>query len=161
MSSPSKISASVIGGGGSSELGIRSLGAADRAGPASYDLVEWVSFLFVRLLKAKHSVGADRAVYAKVSIGTHSVRTPAAEKSSSEAEWDQAFAFHKDSRNSTTLDISVWSEKKKDAPADATDTCLGAVSFDLHEIPKRCPPDSPLAPSGTTSRAPPPLGATT
>ncbi|MQM05096.1 hypothetical protein Taro_037901 [Colocasia esculenta] len=147
VSSPSKISASVIGGsGGGGELGVRSLGAADRAGPASCDLVERVSYLFVRLLKAKHSAGDDRAVYAKVAIGTHSVRTRAAGKISPEAEWDQVFAFHKASLNSTALDISVWAEKKKDAPADATDTCLGAVSFDVHEIPKRCPPDSPLAP---------------
>lgn len=124
----------------------------------SHDLVERIPYLFVRVVKAKKS-DSDRSVFSKVSIGTHSVRTRVVQNG---CDWDQVFAFHKASLNSTALDITVWIEKKvtvkKKEEGEATETevvevadsCLGVVSFDLQEIPKRSPPDSPLAPQWYT-----------
>ncbi|KAG9452047.1 hypothetical protein H6P81_004951 [Aristolochia fimbriata] len=128
---------------------------SERAG-TSYDLVERMLYLYVRVLKAKRSdaeanTGTDSSVYAKLVIGTHSVCT----KTVRAADWDQVFAFHKEDLNSTALEVSVWTEKKAaetgtDTPPPATDKCMGTVSFDLQEVPKRVPPDSPLAPQWYT-----------
>ncbi|KAJ6824202.1 uncharacterized protein M6B38_102700 [Iris pallida] len=140
----------------------------ERAG-SSYDLVERVPYLFVRVLKAKHP-GSD--AYAKVVIGSHSIKT----RTVKGTDWDQVFAFHKASLNSTALEVSVISEEKKKIKKDnataetkkegedaaekkkedeeevevVVETSLGTVSFDLQELPKRSPPDSPLAPQWYT-----------
>ncbi|XP_068649481.1 multiple C2 domain and transmembrane region protein 14-like [Aristolochia californica] len=128
---------------------------SERAG-ASYDLVERMLYLYVRVLKAKRSdaesnTDTDSSIYAKLVIGTHSECT----KTTRATDWDQVFAFHKEDLNSSALEVSVWAEKKAaetgtETPAPATDTCMGTVSFDLQEVPKRVPPDSPLAPQWYT-----------
>ncbi|PKA50917.1 C2 and GRAM domain-containing protein [Apostasia shenzhenica] len=120
----------------------------ERAG-GSYDLVDRVPYLFIRLLKAKQDGGGgdaagERSVLAKIVIGTHIARTRAVKLS---LEWDQVFAFRKECLSSTALEISVLEEKDGDAVAEAS---LGTVSFELSEIPKRSPPDSPLAPQWYT-----------
>ncbi|PIA54034.1 hypothetical protein AQUCO_00900541v1 [Aquilegia coerulea] len=156
--------------GGVADLDIRSLGG-DRS-RSTYDLVERMPFLYVRILKAKvTNLEAGSSIFAKLVIGTHSIRT----KSVSEKDWDQVFAFDKEGLNSTALEVSVWSEKKEMVPVPTpvpdpapapeastnpapepvltekmTETCLGNVSFDLQEVPKRVPPDSPLAPQWYT-----------
>ncbi|WOL05057.1 protein QUIRKY [Canna indica] len=112
---------------------------------SSYDLVDRVPYLFVRVLKAKHRGDADRPVYAQVVIGSHTVRT----RTVRSTDWDQVFAFHKESLNSTALEVSVY-EEKRDGDKPAEEVILGSVSFDLQEIPKRSPPDSPLAPQWYT-----------
>nr|QSQ68603.1 hypothetical protein PY_023523 [Puya raimondii] len=154
--------------GFSGDLEIRpSVAAADRTttgGGGSYDLVDRVPYLFVRLLKAKRS-GADaekRPAHAKIVIGSHSVRTRPAKG----GDWHQVFAFHKVGLNSTALEVSVYEEtppppppsssSEGDKPAAAADTRLGSVSFDLQEIPKRVAPDSPLAPQWYTLDGPGP-----
>lgn len=145
VSSPAKFNPSRSGSGAAAAAAGKGGELGHSGAAASYDLVDRVPYLFVRLLRAKHSAGGDRQLYGKVSIGTHSVRT----RPTADGEWDQVFAFHKGSLNSTALDVSVWAEKKKDdaaAAGETTTACLGVVSFDLHEIPKRAPPDSPLAP---------------
>ncbi|KAK8956746.1 hypothetical protein KSP39_PZI000491 [Platanthera zijinensis] len=131
---------------------------------SSYDLVDRIPYLFVRILKAKQEFKEEdagllhRPVFAKIIIGSHCVRTRTAMLNS---DWDQAFAFHKESLNSFIAEISV-NEEKKDGGDTITESSLGAVSFDLSEIPKRSPPDSPLAPqwytlesSSTESPSPP------
>ncbi|KAL0914367.1 hypothetical protein M5K25_014711 [Dendrobium thyrsiflorum] len=127
--------------------------ASERAG-VSYDLVDRVPYLFVRILKAKHAVQEanddatlDRFVFAKIVIGSHTIKTRTLRLNSS--DWDQVFSFHKESLNSTFLEISVH-EEKKDGDAITEGASFGAVSFDLSEIPKRSPPDSPLAPQWYT-----------
>ncbi|XAR64883.1 hypothetical protein NMG60_11008769 [Bertholletia excelsa] len=127
------------------EMELRSL-AGDRS-RSSYDLVDRMPFLFVRVVKVKHggNLESGSSVYAKLVIGTHSVKT----KSQTEKDWDQVFAFDKDGLNSTNLEVSVWIQKK-DAENNSTEASLGAVSFDLQEVPKRVPPDSPLAPQWYT-----------
>ncbi|ERM93558.1 protein QUIRKY [Amborella trichopoda] len=121
----------------------------------AYDLVERMPYLYVRVVKAKRTAdnGSTPCLYAKLGIGTQSVSTRTVQNT----EWDQVFAFQKEKLNSASLEVSVHEEKKPDAAADtpkdtppATDTCLGTVSFDLQEIPKRVPPDSPLAPQWYT-----------
>ncbi|KAM3217046.1 hypothetical protein P3L10_026489 [Capsicum annuum] len=57
---------------------------------------------------------------------------------SNHAEWDQVFAFSKDSVQSSVVEIFVKENNKDDF--------LGRVWFDLNEVPKRVPPDSQLAP---------------
>lgn len=128
---------------GVSDLELRSL-AGDRSRRA-YDLVDRMPFLYVRVVKAKGANSeAESTVYAKLVIGTHSVRT----KSKSDKDWDQVFAFDKEGLNCTSLEVSVWVEKKDGE--NCTETSIGAVSFDLQEVPKRVPPDSPLAPQWYT-----------
>ena len=53
---------------------------------------------------------------------------------------NQVFAFSKDRIQATTVEVVV---KDKDA---LKDDFIGRVLFDLSEVPKRVPPDSPLAP---------------
>ncbi|XP_072955547.1 multiple C2 domain and transmembrane region protein 14 [Typha angustifolia] len=134
------------------DLEIRAPSASERGnGGCSYDLVDRVPYLFVRLLKAKHS-GADseKTTYANLVIGSHSVRT----RTVKSGDWDQVFAFHKASLNSTALEVSVYEEKKPDGDKPVPDAALGSVSFDLQEIPKRAAPDSPLAPQWYTLEGP-------
>ncbi|RVW90292.1 Protein QUIRKY [Vitis vinifera] len=67
---------------GVSDLELRSL-AGDR-GRRAYDLVDRMPFLYVRVVKAKGANSeAESTVYAKLVIGTHSVRT----KSKSDKDW--------------------------------------------------------------------------
>lgn len=119
---------------------LRSL-TSDRSRSA-YDLVDRMPFLYVRVLKAKRAGNVSNgSLYAKLVIGTHSIKT----KSQADKDWDQVFAFDKEGLNSTSLEVSVWSEEKKENE-ECTENCLGTVLFDLQEVPKRVPPDSPLAP---------------
>ncbi|KAJ4721339.1 C2 domain-containing protein [Melia azedarach] len=66
-------------------------------------------------------------------------------KNQTDKDWDQVFAFDKEGLNSSSLEVSVWSQEKKENE-ECVENCLGTVSFDLQEVPKRVPPDSPLAP---------------
>ncbi|GLT87497.1 hypothetical protein SLE2022_055760 [Rubroshorea leprosula] len=122
------------------ELELRSL--SGDLGRSTYDLVDRMPFLYVRVVKAKRaSEDSNFPIHAKLVIGTHSIKT----KSQSDKDWDQVFAFDKEGLNSTSLEVSVWSEEKKEND-ECVENCLGTVSFDLQEVPKRVPPDSPLAP---------------
>lgn len=130
------------------DLGVNDLELCSLAGDrgrSAYDLVDRMPFLFVRVVKCKggNSEG-ESSVYAKLVIGTHSVRT----KSKSDRDWDQVFAFDKEGLNCTSLEVSVCVEKKDGE--NTTETSIGTVSFDLQEVPKRVPPDSPLAPQWYT-----------
>ncbi|KAJ0078765.1 hypothetical protein Patl1_23525 [Pistacia atlantica] len=99
-------------------------------------------FLYVRVVKAKRaSAESNGPSYAKLVIGTHSIKT----KNQTDKDWDQVFAFDKEGLNSSSLEVSVWTEEKKENE-EAVENCLGTVAFDLQEVPKRVPPDSPLAP---------------
>ncbi|XP_028802271.1 FT-interacting protein 7 [Neltuma alba] len=129
---------------GVNDIELRSL-SSDRS-RSTYDLVDRMPFLYVRVLKAKLTKpGPGTSVYAKLVIGTHSIKT----RNETDKDWDQVFAFDKEGLNSTSLEVSVWSEEKKE-DNQCTESCLGTVSFDLQEVPKRVPPDSPLAPQWYT-----------
>ncbi|KAK5772870.1 FT-interacting protein 3-like [Gossypium arboreum] len=124
-------------------LELRSLsGDHNRMG---YDLVDPMPFFYVRVVKAKVANKEPACpLHAKIVIGTHSIKT----KTQIDRDWDQVFAFDKEGLNSSSLEVSVWTEegKNEEAPSSLVESCLGTVSFDLQEVPKRVPPDSPLAP---------------
>ncbi|CAN6317425.1 unnamed protein product [Urochloa humidicola] len=153
--SPSKKDLAIAGIAG--DLEIRPQSAAEKSmaasgASASYDLVDRVPYLFVRLLKAKRhgGGGGGQPLYAQLAIGTHAVRTRAA---TAAGEWDLVFAFHKDSLTDTSLEVTVHEEAKKpdkEGEPVPPDAHLGFVSFDLQEVPKRSPPDSALAPQWYT-----------
>lgn len=124
-------------------------------GGSACDLVERMPFLYVRVLKAKRggSASSSANAYAKLVIGTHSIKT---KSQANDKEWDQVFAFDKEGLNSSSLEVSVWTEeeKKENDKIEIVESCLGTVSFDLQEVPKRVPPDSPLAPQWYTLELP-------
>ncbi|RVW38471.1 Protein QUIRKY [Vitis vinifera] len=78
--------------------------------------------------------------------GSHVSSKPAL-KSTSFFEWDQTFAFGRETPESTSLlEVSVWDPQRSNPSDVAGDGFLGGICFDVAEIPLRDPPDSPLAP---------------
>ncbi|GAV77295.1 C2 domain-containing protein/PRT_C domain-containing protein [Cephalotus follicularis] len=114
----------------------------------SFDLVEKMHYVFVRVVKARYLPTNGNPVV-RISVSNVSVRSKPASKTSGFFEWDQAFAFGRDSHesSSSTLEISLWDPpNSKDPAADVANAdFLGGICFDATEIPLRDPPDSPLA----------------
>ncbi|KAF2289450.1 hypothetical protein GH714_036299 [Hevea brasiliensis] len=110
---------------------------------STYDFVEQLQYLYVRVVKAKDLPGKDVTgscdPYVEVKLGNYKGTTRHFEKKTN-PEWNQVFAFSKDHIQSSVLEVSV---KDKDV---AKDDFIGRVWFDLNEIPKLVPPDSSLAP---------------
>ncbi|VVB06823.1 unnamed protein product [Arabis nemorensis] len=131
----------VLGGG--QVIGGRVVRGSKRPASGTYDLVEEMKFLFVRVVKARDLPTRDLTgsldPYVEVKIGnfkgvtTHFVKH-------SDPEWNQVFAFARDNLQSSVLEIVV---KDKDV---LLDDYVGTVRFDLHEVRFRAPLDSPLAP---------------
>lgn len=112
--------------------------------PAStYDLVEKMQYLFVRVVKARDLPSKDVTgsldPYVEVKVGNYRGTTKHFEKKQN-PEWNEVFAFARDNVQSSVLDVVV---KDKDL---VKDDFVGIVRFDLHDVPTRVPPDSPLAP---------------
>ncbi|XP_045820947.1 FT-interacting protein 3-like [Trifolium pratense] len=109
----------------------------------TYDLVEQMQYLYVRVVKAKDlptkDVTGSLDPYVEVKLGNYKGLTKHFEKKSN-PQWNQIFAFSKDRIQASVLEVIV---KDKDVIAD---DFVGRVWFDLNDIPKRIPPDSPLAP---------------
>ncbi|XP_040992796.1 FT-interacting protein 3-like [Juglans microcarpa x Juglans regia] len=109
----------------------------------AYDLVEQMQYLYVRVVKAKELPGKDVTgscdPYVEVKLGNYKGVTKHFEKKSN-PEWNQVFAFSKDRLQASVLEVVV---KDKDV---VLDDLIGRVMFELNDIPKRIPPDSPLAP---------------
>ncbi|KAL2507995.1 C2 calcium/lipid-binding plant phosphoribosyltransferase family protein [Forsythia ovata] len=104
---------------------------------STYDLVEQMLYLYVRVVKAREiSLFGGGELVAEVKLGNYKGSTNRV--SLSNAEWDQIFAFSKDCIQSSIVEIFVKESGK--------DEYLGRISFDLSEVPKRVPPDSQLAP---------------
>ncbi|KAG8363326.1 hypothetical protein BUALT_Bualt19G0010800 [Buddleja alternifolia] len=108
-----------------------------------YDLVEPMQFLFVRVVKAHDLPSMDLTgsldPYVEVKLGNYKGVTRHFEKTQN-PEWNTVFTFSKDRMQSSVLEVVV---KDKDM---VKDDFVGTVRVDLHEIPTRVPPDSPLAP---------------
>ncbi|XP_028770362.1 FT-interacting protein 7-like [Neltuma alba] len=125
--------------GGGQVVGGRVIRGNKLAG--TYDLVEQVGYLFVRVVKARDLPTKDVAgsvdPYVEVRVGNYKGVTKHFIKNQ-DPEWNEVFAFAKDNVQSSFLEVVV-----KDKLADHV---LGTVRFDLHEVPQRVPPDSPLAP---------------
>lgn len=109
----------------------------------TYDLVEQMQYLYVRVVKAKELPGKDVTgtcdPYVEVKLGNYKGVTRHFEKKSN-PEWNQVFAFSKERIQASSLEVVV---KDKDV---VLDDFMGRSMFDINEIPKRAPPDSPLAP---------------
>jgi len=110
---------------------------------SSYDLVEPMQYLFVRVVKARDlpSKGVTGGLdpYVEVKIGNFKGTTKHYEKTQ-DPEWNQVFAFARENQQSTALEVVV---KDKNMLLDGV---VGTVRFDLHDVPTRVPPNSPLAP---------------
>ncbi|KAK7243613.1 hypothetical protein RIF29_38419 [Crotalaria pallida] len=111
---------------------------------STYDLVEQMFYLYVRVVKAKDlptsTLTSSCDPYVEVKLGNYKGRTKHFEKKSN-PEWNQVFAFSKDRIQSSFLEVFV-----KDKEMVGRDDYIGRVIFDLNEVPSRVPPDSPLAP---------------
>ena len=110
----------------------------------TYDLVEQMYYLYVRVVKAKDlppgALTGSCDPYVEVKLGNYKGRTRHFEKKMN-PEWNQVFAFSKDRIQSSSLEVFV-----KDKEMVGRDDYLGRVVFDMNEVPTRVPPDSPLAP---------------
>ncbi|XP_040993337.1 FT-interacting protein 3-like [Juglans microcarpa x Juglans regia] len=110
---------------------------------STYDLVEQMRYLFVRVVKARDLPSKDVTgsldPYVEVKVGNFKGTTKYFEKKQN-PEWNEVFAFAKDNVQSTFLEVVV---KDKDT---LKDDFVGLLRFDLREVPTRVPPDSPLAP---------------
>ncbi|KAM0005171.1 putative C2 domain, phosphoribosyltransferase, C2 domain superfamily [Helianthus debilis subsp. tardiflorus] len=122
------------------------LGGGKMAGDkvtSTYDLVEQMQYLYVRVVKARDLPAMDVTgscdPYAEVRLGNYKGTTRHFEKKSN-PEWNQVFAFSRDRIQAGMVEVTV---KDKDV---VKDDFMGCVLFDLNEVPKRVPPDSPLAP---------------
>ncbi|KAG2654925.1 FT-interacting protein 3-like [Panicum virgatum] len=100
---------------------------------ATYDLVEQVEYLYVRVVRARGVPMVGEAV-AEVKLGNYRGVTPAVLSHN----WDQVFAFSKETIQSSFVEVYVR--------ARGSDDHVGRVWFDLSEVPHRAPPDSTLAP---------------
>ncbi|KAI5647260.1 hypothetical protein M9H77_33265 [Catharanthus roseus] len=110
---------------------------------STYDLVEPMQFLFVRVVKAQDLPSKDVTgsldPYVEVRVGNYRGITKHFEKTK-KPEWNTVFSFSKDRIQTSVMEVVL---KDKDM---LIDDFVGMVRFDLHEIPTRVPPDSPLAP---------------
>ncbi|KAL3534252.1 hypothetical protein ACH5RR_002713 [Cinchona calisaya] len=111
---------------------------------STYDLVEQMYYLYVRVVKAKdlppYPVTGSCDPYVEVKLGNYKGKTQRFEKKTS-PEWNQIFAFSKEKIQSSILEVFV-----RDREMVTRDDYLGKVVFDMNEVPTRVPPDSPLAP---------------
>ncbi|XP_020090309.1 FT-interacting protein 1-like [Ananas comosus] len=129
----------VRGSGG----GWMGLGTGDKF-TSTYDLVEQMYYLYVRVVKAKdlpaNPITGSCDPYVEAKLGNYKGTTRHYEKRMN-PEWNQVFAFSKERIQSTVLEVFV-----KDKEMVTRDEYVGKVVFDLNEVPTRVPPDSPLAP---------------
>ncbi|XP_052143014.1 protein QUIRKY [Oryza glaberrima] len=109
---------------------------------SSYDLVEPMRYLFVRVVKVR-GIRACEGPYVKIQAGPHTLRSrPGRDVSGTgNPEWNQVFAINH-AKPEPTLEISVW-DGGAPSPIEAF---LGGVCFDLSDVPVRDQPDGPLAP---------------
>ncbi|XP_040988542.1 FT-interacting protein 7 [Juglans microcarpa x Juglans regia] len=110
---------------------------------STYDLVEQMHFLYVRVVKARDLPAMDVTgsldPFVEVKIGNYKGITKHFEKQQNPV-WNQVFAFSKDRMQASVLEVVI---KDKDL---VKDDFVGLIRFDINEIPLRVPPDSPLAP---------------
>lgn len=113
----------------------------------SFDLVEKMHYLFVRVVKARY-LPPHCVPFVKISVSGHHVTSKPARKTTL-FEWDQTFAFGRESPDSSSLlEVSVWDPPSSHPTSldDDSRSFLGGLCFEVSEIPLRDPPDSPLAP---------------
>lgn len=112
--------------------------------PAStYDLVEQMQYLFVRVVKAHELPSKDITgsldPFVEVRVGNYKGITRHFEKKQN-PEWNEVFAFARERVQTSVVEVVL---KDKDL---VKDDYVGLVRFDMNDVPTRVPPDSPLAP---------------
>ncbi|KAL8144598.1 hypothetical protein AgCh_002967 [Apium graveolens] len=109
---------------------------------STYDLVEEMHYLYVRVVKAINLPPKDLTggcdPYVQVKLGNYMGTTHHIPMISN-PEWSQVFAFSKERSQGSELEVIV---KDKDVMMNEF---IGRVLFEVHDVPKRVPPDGPLA----------------
>ncbi|XP_074325998.1 multiple C2 domain and transmembrane region protein 5-like [Apium graveolens] len=109
----------------------------------TYDLVEPMQFLFVRIVKARDLPNMDVTgsldPYVEVRVGNYKGVTQHFSKTH-KPEWNTVFSFSRERVQTSILEVVI---KDKDL---LKDDFVGIIRYDLNDVPTRVPPDSPLAP---------------
>ncbi|KAG0576152.1 hypothetical protein KC19_5G059000 [Ceratodon purpureus] len=109
-----------------------------------FDLVEQMTYLFVRVLRARDLLGKDQNglsdPYVRVAIGPVQAETRIIKRDLN-PEWNQVFAIGRDKIGGGALELSVW-----DADKLSKDDFLGGFMIDLQGVSARKPPEMPVAP---------------
>ncbi|KAG6533615.1 FT-interacting protein 3-like [Zingiber officinale] len=134
------------GGGGPHDFALKETqpllgGGGERDKSSStYDLVEKMEYLYVRVVRARDLPLAGGMVHAEVKLGNYrGVTRPFAR---TDANWDQVFAFSRDNIQSSAVEVFV----REGGGPTTKDDFIGRLAFDLGEVPRRVLPDSTLAP---------------
>lgn len=103
---------------------------------STYDLVEQMFFLYVRVVKAKDLplnpiTGAPMDPYVEVKLGNYKGTTKHYDRRAN-PEWDQVFAFSKSRVQSNALEVYL-----KDREMLGRDDYVGRVVFDLGEADRK------------------------
>ncbi|PKA47964.1 C2 and GRAM domain-containing protein [Apostasia shenzhenica] len=110
---------------------------------STYDLVLPMEFLYVNVVKARDlphkDVTGGLDPYVEVKLGNYKGITKHLEKNRNPI-FNQIFAFSRDRLQANLVDITV---KDKDI---GKDDFVGRIFFDITDVPRRVPPDSPFAP---------------
>ncbi|CAD5185007.1 unnamed protein product [Musa acuminata subsp. malaccensis] len=110
---------------------------------STYDLVEQMEFLFVRIVRARNLPAMDIVgsldPYVVVKLGNFTNKTNHRERNR-DPEWENVFAFSKGHIQAQRLEVVL---KDKNF---IKDDIVGDVAIELPEVPLRAPPDGPVAP---------------
>lgn len=111
---------------------------------STYDLVEQMHFLYVRVVKARELPSMDATgsldPFVEAKVGNYKGITKHFEKKQ-DPDWNQVFAFSRERMQASVLEVLV-----KDKNLILKDDFVGIVRFDINDVPLRVPPESPLAP---------------
>ncbi|KAH7544815.1 FT-interacting protein 4 [Ziziphus jujuba] len=115
----------------------------------SFDLVEHMNFLYVKVVKARN-LRANSSPCVELTIGNYRGTTQQQQNmvANPNPEWNQVFAFNKEIIQDTDVRILV-KDMKPIVPPNVPppgDDILGLLVFEIAEVPTRTPPDSSLAP---------------
>ncbi|CAN8246105.1 unnamed protein product [Cochlearia groenlandica] len=102
---------------------------------SSFDLVERMSFLYIRIVRARALPSSNS--YVEVTIGSFKGKTKCITNPNPNPEFHQVFAFNSDRLQGNVLEVAVKVNNEE---------MIGKCAFEVAEIPTRVPPDSPLAP---------------
>ncbi|KAL3622457.1 FT-interacting protein 3 [Castilleja foliolosa] len=119
-------------------LGGGRVSGIDRGGTA-FDLVEQMDYLYVRVVKAKALPG-NPDPFVEMKLGGFKAATRSFENTPA-PEWNHVFSILKDHIQAPVIEVSVKSKSK-----NGGDTLIGMIVVDAVDVPRRVPPDSPLAP---------------
>lgn len=108
-----------------------------------HDLVEQMQFMFAKILKAKDLPPGISDPYVELILGNYKGSTRPFIEKKSNPEWNQVFAFKKETIQATDLELVV---RDRDKQADVSSNMIGKIMFSIGDIPMRLQPDSPLAP---------------